>query len=65
MPRDRDGMSGGEPEYITGHTRKVLAVTAPHQYEAWLDPYKAVPPSPDPFIDLFARGPAVSADAAH
>ncbi len=47
------GCLGAEPEYITGAHPRVLAVTGPHQYEAVLDAvHKAVPPSPDPFIDL-------------
>ena len=47
------GCLGAEPEYITGAHPKVLAVTGPHQYEAVLDAvHAAVPPSPDPFIDL-------------
>ena len=47
------GCLGAEPEYITGTHPKVLAVTGPHQYEAVLDAvHIAVPPSPDPFIDL-------------
>ena len=47
------GCLGAEPEYITGAHPKVLAVTGPHQYEQVLDAvHKAVPPSPDPFIDL-------------
>ncbi|MCT4577811.1 30S ribosomal protein S12 methylthiotransferase RimO [Donghicola sp.] len=47
------GCLGAEPEYITGHHPKVLAVTGPHQYEQVLDAvHGAVPPSPDPFIDL-------------
>jgi len=47
------GCLGANPEYITGAHPKVLAVTGPHQYEAVLDAvHKAVPPSPDPFIDL-------------
>lgn len=47
------GCLGADPEYITGAHPKVLAVTGPHQYEAVLDAvHKAVPPSPDPFIDL-------------
>ena len=47
------GCLGAEPEYITGTHPKVLAVTGPHQYEAVLDAvHGAVPPSPDPFIDL-------------
>ncbi|OSP55700.1 30S ribosomal protein S12 methylthiotransferase RimO [Pseudoruegeria sp. SK021] len=47
------GCLGAEPDYITGAHPKVLAVTGPHQYEQVLDAvHKAVPPSPDPFIDL-------------
>jgi ribosomal protein S12 methylthiotransferase len=47
------GCLGAEPEYITGAHPKVLAVTGPQQYEAVLDAvHAAVPPSPDPFIDL-------------
>ncbi|WP_374370344.1 30S ribosomal protein S12 methylthiotransferase RimO [Tabrizicola sp.] len=47
------GCLGAEPEYITGAHPKVLAVTGPHQYEAVLDAvHGAVPPEPDPFIDL-------------
>ena len=47
------GCLGAEPAYITGAHPKVLAVTGPHQYEAVLDAvHSAVPPKPDPFIDL-------------
>ncbi|MEQ8293928.1 MAG: 30S ribosomal protein S12 methylthiotransferase RimO [Roseovarius sp.] len=47
------GCLGAEPEYITGTHPKVLAVTGPHQYEQVLDAvHTAVPPSPDPFVDL-------------
>ncbi|MGB3408289.1 MAG: 30S ribosomal protein S12 methylthiotransferase RimO [Jannaschia sp.] len=47
------GCLGAEPDYITGAHPKVLAVTGPHQYEQVLDAvHKAVPPSPDPFVDL-------------
>ncbi len=47
------GCLGAEPEYITGAHPKVLAVTGPHQYEQVLDAvHGAVPPSPDPFVDL-------------
>lgn len=47
------GCLGADPEYITGAHPKVLAVTGPHQYEQVLDAvHKAVPPSPDPFVDL-------------
>lgn len=52
------GCLGAEPDYITGAHPKVLAVTGPHQYEQVLDAvHKAVPPAPDPFVDLLpARG---------
>ena len=47
------GCLGANPEYITGAHPKVLAVTGPHQYEQVLDAvHTAVPPSPDPFVDL-------------
>jgi ribosomal protein S12 methylthiotransferase len=47
------GCLGAEPDYITGAHPRVLAVTGPHQYEAVLDAvHAAVPPAPDPFIDL-------------
>ncbi|MEM1077769.1 MAG: 30S ribosomal protein S12 methylthiotransferase RimO [Pseudomonadota bacterium] len=47
------GCLGAEPDYITGHHPSVLAVTGPHQYEQVLNAvHTAVPPSPDPFIDL-------------
>ncbi len=47
------GCLGAEPEYITGAHPSVLAVTGPEQYEAVLDAvHAAVPPAPDPFIDL-------------
>ena len=47
------GCLGADPQYITGAHPKVLAVTGPHQYEAVLNAvHLAVPPSPDPFIDL-------------
>ncbi|WP_127561731.1 30S ribosomal protein S12 methylthiotransferase RimO [Nioella ostreopsis] len=52
------GCMGAEPETITGTHPTVLAVTGPHQYEQVLDAvHSAVPPEPDPFIDLLpARG---------
>ena len=52
------GCMGAEPETITGTHPTVLAVTGPHQYEQVLDAvHSAVPPDPDPFIDLLpARG---------
>ena len=47
------GCLGAEPAYITGAHPRVLAVTGPQQYEAVLNAvHAAVPPSPDPFIDL-------------
>ena len=47
------GCLGAEPDYIREHHPKILAVTGPHQYEQVLDAvHGAVPPSPDPFIDL-------------
>ncbi|PIE11652.1 MAG: 30S ribosomal protein S12 methylthiotransferase RimO [Rhodobacterales bacterium] len=47
------GCLGAEPDYITGAHPRVLAVTGPHQYEQVLDAvHGAVPPSPDPFVDL-------------
>lgn len=47
------GCLGAEPDFITGAHPKVLAVTGPHQYEQVLDAvHSAVPPQPDPFIDL-------------
>jgi ribosomal protein S12 methylthiotransferase len=59
------GCLGAEPDYITGAHPKVLAVTGPHQYEAVLDAvHSAVPPSPDPFIDLLPAS-AVSLTPRH
>jgi ribosomal protein S12 methylthiotransferase len=47
------GCLGAEPDYITGAHPRVLAVTGPQQYAAVLDAvHGAVPPAPDPFIDL-------------
>ena len=47
------GCLGAEPDYVTGAHPRVLAVTGPHQYEQVLDAvHAAVPPDPDPFIDL-------------
>ena len=47
------GCLGAEPDYIREHHPAILAVTGPHQYEQVLDAvHIAVPPSPDPFIDL-------------
>jgi ribosomal protein S12 methylthiotransferase len=47
------GCLGAEPDYIKQHHPRILAVTGPHQYEQVLDAvHAAVPPSPDPFVDL-------------
>ncbi|MFG6517807.1 30S ribosomal protein S12 methylthiotransferase RimO [Sulfitobacter sp. 1A13496] len=47
------GCLGAEPDYIREHHPRILAVTGPHQYEQVLDAvHGAVPPNPDPFIDL-------------
>ncbi|MEO1678472.1 MAG: 30S ribosomal protein S12 methylthiotransferase RimO [Pseudomonadota bacterium] len=47
------GCLGAEPGYITGAHPRVLAVTGAHQYEQVLDAvHAAVPPAPDPFVDL-------------
>ena len=47
------GCLGAEEDYIRKNHPSVLAVTGPHQYEKVLDAvHKAVPRSPDPFIDL-------------
>ncbi len=47
------GCLGADPDYIRTHHPRILAVTGPHQYEQVLDAvHEAVPPSPDPFIDL-------------
>lgn len=47
------GCLGAEEDYIRGTHPSVLAVTGPHQYEQVLDAvHGAVPPAPDPFIDL-------------
>jgi len=59
------GCLGAEPDYITGAHPKVLAVTGPHQYEQVLDAvHAAVPPRPDPFIDLLPAS-AVSLTPRH
>ena len=47
------GCLGADPDYITGHHPKVLAVTGPQQYENVLDSvHQIVPPKPNPFLDL-------------
>lgn len=51
------GCLGVEEEMIRETHPNVLAVTGPHQYEQVLDAvHSAVPPSPDPFIDLIPAG---------
>jgi ribosomal protein S12 methylthiotransferase len=47
------GCLGADEAYIRGTHPSVLAVTGPHQYEQVMDAvHAAVPPSPDPFVDL-------------
>jgi ribosomal protein S12 methylthiotransferase len=47
------GCLGADEALIRSAYPNVLAVTGPHQYEQVLDAvHAAVPPSPDPFIDL-------------
>ena len=47
------GCLGAEEAYIRGAHPSVLAVTGPHQYEQVMDAvHDAVPPAPDPKIDL-------------
>ena len=47
------GCLGAEPDYITGHHPKVLALTGPQQYEKVLDSvHQIAPPKPNPFLDL-------------
>jgi ribosomal protein S12 methylthiotransferase len=47
------GCLGADEPFVRGSHPSVLAVTGPHQYEAVLDAvHAAVPPSPDPFVDL-------------
>jgi len=59
------GCLGAEPDYIREHHPQILAVTGPHQYEQVLDAvHSAVPPSPDPFIDLLPAS-AVSLTPRH
>jgi len=59
------GCLGAEEDYIRGTHPKVLAVTGPQQYEQVLDAvHTAVPPSPDPFIDLLP-GQSVSLTPRH
>ena len=59
------GCLGADPAYITGAHPRVLAVTGPHQYEQVLDAvHAAVPPAPDPFVDLLPAG-AVSLTPRH
>lgn len=59
------GCLGAEPEFVTGAHPSVLAVTGPHQYERVIDAvHAAVPPAPDPFIDLLPQT-AVSLTPRH
>ncbi len=59
------GCLGANPDYIREHHPRILAVTGPHQYEQVLDAvHAAVPPSPDPFIDLLPAS-AVSLTPRH
>ncbi|MEO0829621.1 MAG: 30S ribosomal protein S12 methylthiotransferase RimO, partial [Pseudomonadota bacterium] len=47
------GCLGVEREMITERYPNLLAITGPHQYEQVVDAvHSAVPPSPDPFVDL-------------
>ncbi len=47
------GCLGADAKYIKNIHPKVMAITGPQQYEQVLDAvHKAVPPLPDPFIDL-------------
>jgi ribosomal protein S12 methylthiotransferase len=51
------GCLGADASYIREAHPGVLAVTGPHQYEAVLDAvHAAVPPAPDPFVDLVPAG---------
>ncbi|MEM7508141.1 MAG: 30S ribosomal protein S12 methylthiotransferase RimO [Pseudomonadota bacterium] len=51
------GCLGAEEEMIRGTHPSVLAVTGPHQYEQVLHAvHDAVPPKPDPKIDLIPEG---------
>ena len=51
------GCLGADEGFIRGTHPTVLAVTGPHQYEAVLDAvHAAVPPAPDPFVDLLPAG---------
>ena len=60
------GCLGAEPDYITGAHPRVLAVTGPHQYEQVLDAvHDAVPPAPDPFVDLLPATRRVSLTPRH
>jgi ribosomal protein S12 methylthiotransferase len=51
------GCLGADAAYVRGAHPAVLAVTGPHQYEAVLEAvHAAVPPAPDPFVDLIPEG---------
>ncbi len=59
------GCLGAQEDYIRGTHPSVLAVTGPQQYEQVLDAvHAAVPPSPDPFVDLLP-GQSVSLTPRH
>ena len=51
------GCLGADEGLIREAHPNVLAVTGPHQYEQVLDAvHQAVPPAPDPFVDLIPAG---------
>ncbi|TVQ59016.1 MAG: 30S ribosomal protein S12 methylthiotransferase RimO, partial [Rhodobacteraceae bacterium] len=51
------GCLGADERFIRGAHPSVLAVTGPQQYEAVMEAvHEAVPPAPDPFVDLIPAG---------
>jgi ribosomal protein S12 methylthiotransferase len=51
------GCLGAEPDVIRERHPKVLAITGPQQYESVMSAvHAALPPSPDPFLDLVPEG---------
>jgi ribosomal protein S12 methylthiotransferase len=51
------GCLGAEPDVIRERHPKVLAITGPQQYESVMRAvHAALPPSPDPFLDLVPEG---------
>ena len=51
------GCLGAEPDVIRERHPKVLAITGPQQYESVMSAvHTALPPSPDPFLDLVPEG---------